>query len=73
MSEPSLAAGHASADAMLEGNSAAIGLFLCGRGFHIPVDVAALQGTLAKIAILELIGFALLSVAVAAVFRDNTP
>ncbi len=73
VSEPSLPAGHASADAMLEGSSAGIGLFLCGRGFHIPVDVAVLTGTLAKIAVLELIGFALLSVLVAAAFRGSVP
>jgi hypothetical protein len=64
---PTMDAGHASADAMLEGNVGAIGLFFCGRGFHIPVQVgSAAHETPAKIATLELVAFAMLSVLIAA-------
>ena len=70
---PSIPSGHISADAMATAHGSAIGLFACGQGFHIPVDVARWNAgpwgnAAGDIAILELIAYALQVVVIAALF-----
>jgi hypothetical protein len=66
-------AGHLSADAMTAGRTSAIGLFACGRGFRVPVNIrkweqGPFKEAATDIAILELIAFALQVIIAAALF-----
>ncbi len=75
--EGSVPKGHFAADAMCDNGQSAIGVFACGQGFRIKFDRGVWEegqwgGSFSNIAILELIAYALLSVAAAALFRGDT-
>jgi hypothetical protein len=68
--------GHFSADAMTTGHESAIGVFACGWGFRIPINLSRwAQGhqprAATDIAILELIAYALQVVVIAALFPGS--
>lgn len=77
LSAPAVPFGHISADAMVSLNESAIGLFVCGRGFRIPVSASRWAGgprpdAARDIAILELVAYALQIAVVAALFPGTT-
>ena len=76
--ECSIPKGHLAADAMCDKVKSAVGLFACGQGFRIELDRRIWEGgrwgeSFSDIAILELIAYALLSVAAAALFCGDRP
>jgi hypothetical protein len=76
LSAPLVPRGHVAADAMVTAESSAIGVFSCGRGFRVPVNVArwsngAWPTAAQSIATLELIAYALQVVVVCALFPST--
>lgn len=77
LSAPAVPFGHISADAMVSPDESAIGLFVCGRSFRIPIFASRWAGgprpdAARDIAILELIAYALQIAVVAALFPGTT-
>jgi hypothetical protein len=76
LSAPLVPRGHVAADAMVTTESSAIGLFSCGRGFRVPINVArwsngAWPSAAQNIATLELIAYALQVVVICALFPST--
>jgi hypothetical protein len=77
LSTPVVPQGHVAADAMTAAGSSAIGLFVCGFGFRVPIDTerwtAGLWPHAAEdIATLELIAYALQVAVICALFPSAT-
>lgn len=76
LSAPLVPQGHVAADAMVTAESSAIGLFSCGHGFRVPINVVrwsngAWPSAAQNIATLELIAYALQVVVICALFPST--